>query len=50
MERVLFAIGISVSFLVFNNLLNFVESRAKTGALHIEGNYLLKPLALQRRN
>ena len=49
-ERVMFAIGISVSFLVFNNLLNFVESRAKTGALHIEGNYLLKPLALQRRN
>lgn len=43
-ERVLFALGISVSFIVFNNLLNFVESRAKTGVLHTEKKYLFRSM------
>ncbi len=42
MERIAFAIGISVSFIAFNNLLSFVEAKAKTGFLHTEKNYLLQ--------
>ena len=41
-ERIAFAIGISISFIAFNNLLNFVEAKAKTGFLHVEKNYLLQ--------
>jgi hypothetical protein len=43
-ERILFAIGISASFIVFNNVLNFVEARAKTGALQVEKGYLFRAL------
>jgi len=43
-ERVLFALGISVSFILFNNLLNFVETRAKTGILHPEKKYLFRAM------
>lgn len=42
MERIAFAIGISISFIAFNNLLNFVEAKAKTGFLHVEKNYLIQ--------
>lgn len=49
-ERVLFALGISVSFIAFNNLLNFVESKAKTGALRVEKNYLFRALVGLQRN
>ncbi len=42
MERVLFALGISVSFIAFNNLLAFIEAKVKTGVLSIEKNYVLK--------
>jgi len=43
-ERVLFALGISVSFIAFNNILAYAEARAKTGVLFTENNYLLKKL------
>jgi len=39
-ERVLFALGISVSFIAFNNVLAFIEAKAKTGVLSTEKNYL----------
>ncbi|MCX6798874.1 MAG: hypothetical protein NTW59_02130 [Candidatus Diapherotrites archaeon] len=49
-ERVLFALGISVSFLVFNNVLAWVEAKAKTGVLLTEQDYLLQPaMQLQKK-
>ena len=43
-ERILFAGGISLSFIAFNSLLEFAEKKAKTGILLTEKNYLLKNL------
>ncbi len=46
-ERVLFALGISVSFIAFNNVLAFIEAKAKTGVLSTERAYLLRPAAVK---
>ncbi len=40
-ERGLFALGITVSFIVFSAVLHRVESYFKTGAINIEKNYSL---------
>jgi len=40
-ERILFALGITVSFVAFNNVLARVEALAKTGVLSTEKNYLI---------